>query len=86
MNLDSPDTWRWIWLLTAALLGVAEAVMYSFGYAQGLQQGSMDIGSYIVVQLTRHLHSHARRYDIDGDGDVTKDDLQIALAQVGRSC
>src|SRR3954465_15220650 len=26
MNLDSPDTWRWIWLLTAALLGVADAV------------------------------------------------------------
>jgi membrane protein implicated in regulation of membrane protease activity len=33
MNLDSPDTWRWIWLLTAALLGVAEAVTpIAFGF------------------------------------------------------
>ena len=26
MNLESPDTWRWIWLVTAAALGVAEAL------------------------------------------------------------
>ena len=33
MNLDSPDTWRWIWLLTTALLGVAEAVTpIAFGF------------------------------------------------------
>jgi hypothetical protein len=39
-----------------------------------------------VVQVTRHLHSHARRYDVNADGEVTMDDLQIVLAQVGRSC
>lgn len=33
MNLDSPDTWRWIWLVTAAALGVAEAVTpIAFGF------------------------------------------------------
>jgi inner membrane protein len=33
MNLDSPDTWRWIWLVTAAVLGVAEAVTpIAFGF------------------------------------------------------
>jgi len=33
MNLDSPDTWRWIWLLTATVLGVAEAVTpIAFGF------------------------------------------------------
>lgn len=33
MNLESPETWRWIWLLTASLLGVAEAVTpIAFGF------------------------------------------------------
>src|SRR4051812_10484556 len=33
MNLDSPDTWRWIWLMTAAALGIAEAVTpIAFGF------------------------------------------------------
>jgi membrane protein implicated in regulation of membrane protease activity len=33
MNLDSPDTWRWIWLLTTVVLGVAEAVTpIAFGF------------------------------------------------------
>ncbi|MEA3020668.1 MAG: hypothetical protein QOI47_2192 [Actinomycetota bacterium] len=33
MNLDSPETWQWIWLFTAALLGVAEAVTpIAFGF------------------------------------------------------
>ena len=26
MNLDSPDTWRWIWMVTAAVLVVGEMV------------------------------------------------------------
>lgn len=33
MNLESPETWRWIWLLTAATLGIAEAVTpIAFGF------------------------------------------------------
>lgn len=33
MDLESPETWRWIWLLTAAALGVAEAVTpVAFGF------------------------------------------------------
>ena len=39
-----------------------------------------------VVQVARHLHSHARRYDVNGDGTVTFDDLLIVLAQIGRNC
>jgi membrane protein implicated in regulation of membrane protease activity len=33
MDLDSPDTWRWIWLAVTALMGVAEAVTpIAFGF------------------------------------------------------
>lgn len=33
MDLESPDTWRWIWLLVALMLGVAEAVTpIAFGF------------------------------------------------------
>ena len=33
MDLESPDTWRWIWLAVTALLGVAEAVTpIAFGF------------------------------------------------------
>ena len=33
MDLESPDTWRWIWLVVAAVLGVAEAVTpIAFGF------------------------------------------------------
>ena len=33
MDLESPDTWRWIWLVVAALLGVAEAATpVAFGF------------------------------------------------------
>ena len=39
-----------------------------------------------VVQVARHLHSHARRYDVNGDGTVTFDDLLIVLDQIGRVC
>jgi membrane protein implicated in regulation of membrane protease activity len=33
MDLESPETWRWIWLAVAVLLGVAEAVTpIAFGF------------------------------------------------------
>jgi membrane protein implicated in regulation of membrane protease activity len=33
MDLESPDTWRWIWLLTAVALGTAEAITpIAFGF------------------------------------------------------
>ena len=33
MDLESPDTWRWIWLGVTALMGVAEAVTpIAFGF------------------------------------------------------
>ncbi len=33
--------------------GVTEAVMYSVGYAQGVATGSISLGAFVVLQLTR---------------------------------